>query len=165
MPMQGLKRACPSDCSSIMGDSPTSLNAVSCCRVSHHRYRDGTVRDGRPIPRRPLSCSRRRSPPSSRPRLGETSHPRGGERRMGVRRMSKRQERQTSTLRSDRATSPTRKHVSVAAPHDLLFLRTFERGLQFLYSVLYPFRNYRVRFRLSPLSFLGDVLHVRKRGM
>ena len=50
MPMQRLKRACPSDCSSIMGDSPTSLNAVSRTQVSRHRYRDGAVRDGRPIP-------------------------------------------------------------------------------------------------------------------
>jgi hypothetical protein len=163
--MQRLKRACPSDCSSIMGDSPTSLNVVSCCRVSHHRYPDGAVRDGHPIPRRPLSCSRRRSPPSSRPRLGETSHPREGERRMGARRKSKRQEQQTSTLRSDRATRPTRKHVSVAAPHGLLFFRTFERGLQFLHSFLHPFRNYRVRFCLGLLSFLGDILHVGKRGM
>jgi hypothetical protein len=165
MPMQRLKRAYPSDCSSIMGDSPTSLNAVSCCRGSHHCYRDGAVRDGRPIPRCPLSCSRRRSPPSSRPRLGETSHPCGGERRMGARRKSKRQEEQTSTLRSDRATSPTRKHASAAAPHGLLFLRTFERRLQFLYSFLHPFRNYRVRFRLGLLRFLGDILHVGKRGM
>jgi hypothetical protein len=34
----------------IDGDSPTFLNAVSRAQVNHHRYRDGAVRDGRPIP-------------------------------------------------------------------------------------------------------------------
>jgi len=48
MPIWRVKRTCPSDCSSIMGDSPTFPNAVSHRRVNRRRRRDD-VHDGGPI--------------------------------------------------------------------------------------------------------------------